>query len=485
MGNVELTGLSPKVIGGDTKILAFDSNSIGTTTVHDILKMRYVAENVFPVLRLSSAAGKFGTPEYNEQIAQALAGLAPFPSVYAARDAAYLWVQANPEKRATILVLSGHSEFICHEDKPLEGADRVFSGNANGVYGLESRAAIPPAKFYHSTVLTDEDLNLDFFGTAEVNPNASSLFVNGVDFICEDGVSLTFQGVCAWYNNSTASNILKMDSVKYIDSSVVFFSNTHTDYSARRMEIAGGYTHSFWSQYGAVCIEKIVYTQSSFDGWGWTGFGYFTTMTSIVNPKRGRFSLVVKETETPVPIACYGLNAMRVVNTDVNVKWEMSGKAYLYFPICLGNWSSTRRGFVVRDSNISIATNLKSSRPNFANNLHYQNIYLFGFPSQVFHSGNRVKIVADTVTENSILLTQDAHYEIYGQIILRKHQYDGKDSVPYMTISGGVSENVNGLVKIGARVEGEVGSVSINGKVCVLPTASTNIENLKGFALIP
>jgi hypothetical protein len=481
MNNVELTTLSSKTIGGDTKILAFDTDGIGTTTARDILKMRSVAENVFPVLRSSDAAGKFGT-EYNEQLVQALAGLAPFPSVYAARDACYLWKQTNPYKRAAIILLSGHYESICHKSKPLAGADRVFSDNVNGVYGLESRAAILPAKFYHSTVLTDEDLDLDFFGTAEVNPNASSLFVNGVDFICEDGVSLTFQGVCAWYNNSTASNILKMDSVKYIDSSVVFFSNTHTDYSARRMEIAGGYTHSFWSQYGAVCIEKIVYTQSSFDGWGWTGFGYFATMTSIVNPKRGRFSLVVKETETPVPMACYGLNAMRVVNTDVNVKWEMSGKAYLYFPICLGNWNSTRRGYVLKDNSIVIETNCKSSRPNFANNLHYQNIYLFGFPAQAFHSGNRVKIVADTDTENGILLTQDCHYDIGGQIMLQKHLYGGKESIPYMTVNGGVT--IEGSVKVGVRVEGEEDAIGFNGKLIVLPTASCNANHKGGLPIV-
>jgi hypothetical protein len=467
-------------LDGSTTFLATGDNGTGRVA---LMKQ---AENVFPVLRSSDATGKFGTPEYNVQLVQALAGLAPFPSVYAARDAAFAWLQANSEKRATIVVLSGHCEFIAHELYPSDHADRTFMGDASGVYTTDDfSAAVSPAKTMTDASITEQELvDLDYFGQHAVNPNASSLFVDGMDLICQSGTHFTFSGVCAWLNNSKTSNIIQWDSVKFLNANVTFFSNTHTDYSARVMEIAGGYTCNFWSQFGLVQIGKLIYSRSPFDKWGWTGFGYLTTLVAIKDAKRGNFKLEVRETMTLDPIACYGLNSPRIVNSDVSIQWYMTGKTCLYFPICLGNWSPTRFGFVVRDSNISIATNLKSSRPNFANNLHYQNVYLFGFPAQAFHSGNRVKIVADTDTENGIALTQDCHYDISGRIVLQKHLYDGKESIPYMTING-VLENENGLVKIGARVEGEVGSVSINGKVCILPTASTNIENLKGFALIP
>jgi hypothetical protein len=89
-------------IDGSTTLVATGSN--GTGRVSSIKQ----AENVFPVLRSSYAAGKFETPEYDVQLAQALAGLAPFPSVYAARDAAFAWLQANPNSRAVMVVLSGH-----------------------------------------------------------------------------------------------------------------------------------------------------------------------------------------------------------------------------------------------------------------------------------------------------------------------------------------------------------------------------------------
>jgi hypothetical protein len=352
---------------------------------------------------------------------------------------------------------------------------------------LGRRYSKPPVKTMGDASITSEELvSLDYYGVSAINENSSSLFVDRMDLICQSGTSLTFQGLRVWFNDSTTSNAIQFDALKLVDSTLVFFSNTHTDYSVRHLEIAGGYVHSFWSQFGSVKIGKLVYAQSPYDKWGWTGFGYLTTLTAIQDAKRGKFSLVVNETETPTPMACYGLNSPRIINTDVSIQWHMSGKSYLYFPICLGNWSPTRFGFVVRDSNIVIVTNVKSARPDFPNNLHYQNVYLFGFPTQSFHGGNRVKIVADTDTENSILLTQDCHYDIRGQMVLRKHLYGDKESVPCMTINGGILDGkLSGSVKIGARVEGEAGSVAINGVVSILPTASTNIENLNGFALIP
>jgi hypothetical protein len=453
-------------------------------TIGNVLSMSTIAKGVFTVLRLSHEAGKHDSDAYIEQHARATMGAVPYPSIYAARDAAYEWLQDNPTQRATIVVLSGHYENVCHEVYPLENADRTFMGDASGVYTTDdfSPAVAPTKTMTDATITEDELTTLDFFGKHAVNPNASSLFVDGMDLICESGTHFTFSGVCAWLNDSKMSNVVQWDSVKFLNANVTFFSNTHTDYSARVMEIAGGYVHNFWSQFSDVKIGKLIYSQSPFDKWGWTGFGYLTTLVAINGAKRGNFKLEVKETMTPDSIACYGLNSPRIINTDVNIQWYMSGKSYLYFPISLGNWSPTRYGFVVRDSNISIATNLKSSRPDFVNNLHYQNIFLFGFPSQAFHSGNRVKIVADTDTENGIFLTQDAHYEIHGQIILRKHLYDGKDNVPYMTVIGGMT--AGGSVKVGARIEGEEDVVVFNGKVTVLPSASCNANHKGGLPIV-
>lgn len=432
------------------------------------------AENVFYVLRIDSLSGKFGTARYNAQLSRARAGntMLAYPSVYAARDAAYQFVQKKA-RRAVIKVLTGHYEVICTDTKPVLDADRFFTGDVGGIYEMSASPAIAPLKQVWDMDIPDSDIEtMDFRLVApQKNPNSSSLFVDGVDLICEAGSTFHFSGLNVWYGWNSNAAILAFDSLRLTDATLSFMRNVRTDYSVERLGIAGGYCHDFQSQYAQVRIGRMTYLKSPWDAWGWTGFGYLRTCIAIQNAQsvRGNFRLSVGETFTANNIASYGLNAPRIVATDVHVNWNASN-SHLYFPIIAGNFNAIRKGFAVKNTMIRVSGVISASRPNFPNNLHYQNIRFLELFPQTFSSSNKFVVDGDFSAENSVSLGS-CDVDFRGSLLLNEHLYNGATVTP--------SFSVNGAVRFGGRLETK--SISLGGVIKPLPSGSVSIPNTYGL----
>jgi hypothetical protein len=431
------------------------------------------AENVFYVLRKDVLSGKFGTIEYNIQLSRARTGnpTLPYPSVYAARDAAFSFAASNRTKRAVIKVLSGHRETICHDTKAITGADRIFTNNAAGVYGIAARAAIPPAKPVWDMALSDAEVEMDFRGTPEINPNASSLFVDGLDFLCESGSILIFSGVDIWHNYATSPNIIAFDSLSATDCKISFASNTHTDYSVNRFGIGGGYAHSVETQYLDCRVGRLTYHRSPFDTWGWTGFMEIKqTIGASIAPTDGNIEIRIGGTCTPFPIACYGVNAYRVLNSSMKIDWN-GANTYLYFIVTMGNWNPARKGWLLRNVDLRVSGTLKSVRPDFTNNLHYNSYSVVSSMKHPFSSNVAVKVDADFDVQTGFNVQAD-NFHFRGTSKLNAHQYNGATVTPSFTVVGNL--------QFGGRLETDAINVA-GGTTKPLPTGSTNLINSYGL----